>query len=132
MPTRNDVTSRSAERAPTNRSPRLTPRRKGDDMIRRTGPYDSRQVRGTEPSRKLSEGAQAPPTANAGDPRLDLVPLKLIRFQTVKDRTGLSRSTIWRLERIGAFPKHHRISANAVAWVEHDVADWIRAKAGVR
>src|SRR5712692_5533319 len=39
------------------------------------------------------------------------------------------RSTIWRLERLGAFPKHHRISLNAVAWVEQDVFDWMRAKA---
>jgi predicted DNA-binding transcriptional regulator AlpA len=40
----------------------------------------------------------------------------------------LSRSTIWRLERQGAFPRHHRISANAVAWVEDDIAKWIRSK----
>ena len=57
---------------------------------------------------------------------------RLIRFRTVKDRTGLSRSTIWRLERTGAFPKHHRISPNAVAWVEQDVVDWMRAKASAR
>lgn len=54
--------------------------------------------------------------------------LKLLRFPAVRERTGLSRSTIWRLERQGAFPAHHRISANAVAWVEDDVAKWIRSK----
>lgn len=54
--------------------------------------------------------------------------LRLLRFPAVRDRTGLSRSTIWRLERQGAFPKHHRISANAVAWSEDDVANWIRSK----
>jgi prophage regulatory protein len=53
---------------------------------------------------------------------------KLLRFPAVRERTGLSRSTIWRLERQGAFPKHHRISANAVAWVEEDIANWIRSK----
>jgi prophage regulatory protein len=57
--------------------------------------------------------------------------LKLLRFPAVRERTGLSRSTIWRLERRGAFPRHHRISANAVAWLEDDVADWIRSKVGV-
>jgi predicted DNA-binding transcriptional regulator AlpA len=40
----------------------------------------------------------------------------------------LSRSTIWRLERQGAFPRHRRISRNAVAWVEDEVADWMRSK----
>ena len=47
--------------------------------------------------------------------------LKLLRFPTVRERTGLSRSTIWRLERCGDFPKHRRISANVVAWVEEEV-----------
>jgi predicted DNA-binding transcriptional regulator AlpA len=42
----------------------------------------------------------------------------------------LSRSTIWRLERHGGFPRHRRISKSAVAWAEHEVADWIRSKLG--
>jgi prophage regulatory protein len=54
--------------------------------------------------------------------------LKLLRFPAVRERTGLSRSTIWRLEREGYFPKHRRISANAVAWVEDEVLSWIQSK----
>ena len=54
--------------------------------------------------------------------------LKLLRFPAVRERTGLSRSTIWRLERVGAFPRHRRISANAVAWLEDDVMAWIESK----
>jgi len=57
-----------------------------------------------------------------------ILALKLLRFPAVRERTGLSRSTIWRLERQGAFPRHHRISANAVAWVEDDIAKWIQSK----
>ena len=60
--------------------------------------------------------------------KLDRVPLKLLRFTAVRERTGLSRSTIWRLERRGAFPKHVRISANVVAWLEDEIVAWIRAK----
>jgi prophage regulatory protein len=132
MPRNNDVTSTTV-RTRTDES--LTEvdstTRKGDDMTRGTGTHDRRQVRGTGLGKKLAEGlrSRALPTPHAGDPRLDQAPLKLIRFQTVRDRTGLSRSTIWRLERTGAFPKHHRISANAVAWVEQDVVDWMKAKA---
>ena len=55
---------------------------------------------------------------------------KLLRFPAVRERTGLSRSTIWRLERRGEFPKHHRISLNVVAWVEEDVTNWIELKRG--
>ena len=58
-------------------------------------------------------------------------PLKLLRFEAVQERIGLSRSTIWRLERRGQFPKHRRISANAVAWVEDELVAWIRAKVDV-
>jgi predicted DNA-binding transcriptional regulator AlpA len=50
--------------------------------------------------------------------RLEAIPLKFLRFSAVRERTGLSRSTIWRLERQGVFPKHRRISANAVGWLE--------------
>jgi prophage regulatory protein len=56
--------------------------------------------------------------------------LKLLRFPAVRERTGLSRSTIWRLEREGAFPRHRRISANAVAWVEDEVLSWIQSRVG--
>ena len=58
-------------------------------------------------------------------------PLKLLRFTAVRERTGLSRSTIWRLERRGEFPKHRLISTNAVAWVEGELVAWIRAKVAV-
>ena len=70
-----------------------------------------------------STSPKAPDTA-----RLQRLPVKFIRFATVGERTGLSRSTIWRLERRGDFPKHRRISANAVAWVEEEVAHWMQCK----
>lgn len=58
-------------------------------------------------------------------------PLTFLRFPSVRARTGLSRSTIWRLERAGSFPRHRRISRNAVAWLETEVADWMRSKVAV-
>jgi prophage regulatory protein len=58
-------------------------------------------------------------------------PLKLLRFTAVQERTGLSRSTVWRLERRGDFPKHRLISTNVVAWVESELVAWIRAKVDV-
>jgi prophage regulatory protein len=61
--------------------------------------------------------------------KLALLPLKLLRFTAVRERTGLSRSTVWRLERVGAFPKHIKVSANIVAWLEEDIIEWIRSRA---
>jgi prophage regulatory protein len=55
-------------------------------------------------------------------------PLKLLRFPAVRERTGLSRSTIWRLERRGQFPKHHRIAPNVVAWIEEEITSWIELR----
>jgi prophage regulatory protein len=55
-------------------------------------------------------------------------PLRLLRFPAIRERTGLSRTTIWRLERRGDFPPHHLISPNAVAWVEEEVLEWLRAR----
>ena len=56
--------------------------------------------------------------------------VKLLRFPVVRERTGLSRSTIWRLERRGEFPKHHRIAPNIVAWSELEVSRWIEERLG--
>jgi len=55
-------------------------------------------------------------------------PLKLLRFPAVRERTGLSRSTIWRLERRGEFPTHHRIAPNVVAWIEEEITSWIELR----
>ena len=45
--------------------------------------------------------------------------------RAVKALTGLSRSTIWRLEREDHFPKHLRISMRAVAWRATEIQAWI-------
>ena len=58
-----------------------------------------------------------------------LAQLRLLRFAAVRRLTGLSRSTIWRLEHAGAFPRRIRISLNVVAWLENEVVAWIQAKA---
>ena len=64
--------------------------------------------------------------------QLASVPIRFLRFDAVRERTGLSRTTIWRLERKGVFPPHRQLSANAVAWREDEVEAWMssRAKAG--
>ena len=57
---------------------------------------------------------------------------RMLRSREVQQRTGLSRTTIWRLEREGSFPKRVQISRNVVAWRESDVAAWIAQKSGDR
>jgi prophage regulatory protein len=57
-----------------------------------------------------------------------MVPLRLLRFGEVRQRTGLSRSTIWRMERCGSFPRRIQVSVNVVAWREDEVSAWIARK----
>ncbi len=50
---------------------------------------------------------------------------KLIDIDVVKERTTLSRSTIYRLRKEGKFPNPIRLTENRVAWLETDIDQWI-------
>jgi prophage regulatory protein len=43
--------------------------------------------------------------------------------------TNLSRSTRWRGERAGWFPKRRQISPNRVAWLKSEIIAWLAARA---
>lgn len=47
---------------------------------------------------------------------------KLLRLSSVKELTGLSRSSIYA---DATFPRPVKIGARAVAWVEDEIRDWI-------
>jgi prophage regulatory protein len=89
-------------------------------------------TRSTPASGSVAEGdGSRPPEAqedNNGSVVSEATPTRLLRFPAVRDRTGLSRSTIWRLERRGEFPRHRQISPNAVAWVEEEITQWIQSR----
>ena len=53
---------------------------------------------------------------------------RIIRVAAVCERTGLSRTTVWRLERQGAFPARRRLSPGAVGWLESEVDEWIASR----
>lgn len=53
---------------------------------------------------------------------------KFLRFLELRAATGLSRSTIFRLERLGKFPKRRQISSKAVAWLSNEVDAWIKSR----
>jgi prophage regulatory protein len=76
------------------------------------------------PSDRLS--AQTP-TPAAAAPKTDSAPRlsRLISFREVAQRVGLSRSSVWRMERAGQFPKRRRLSVNRVAWWEAEIEEWL-------
>lgn len=53
---------------------------------------------------------------------------RLIRDAECRELTGLSRSTRWRLEREGRFPKRRQISENAVGWLASELNDFIKSR----
>ncbi len=52
----------------------------------------------------------------------------VLRCSEVIRRTGLSRTTIWRRERAGDFPRRLILGPNAMGWIEDEVEQWIAAR----
>lgn len=50
---------------------------------------------------------------------------RILRLKTVLDRTGLSRSTLYRKIERGTFPQQVRISERCIGWREGDVERWL-------
>lgn len=56
----------------------------------------------------------------------------LIRLPTVKGRTGLSRSEIYRRIAAGTFPRPVKLGERASAWVESEIDAWAAAHIAAR
>ena len=78
------------------------------------------QLRSMRPDSPLSapQSAAAAPAPGSGP--------RILRFAEVSQRIGLSRSSVWRMERKGEFPRHRRLSSNSVGWLETEIEAWLR------
>lgn len=56
---------------------------------------------------------------------------RFLREPEVARVTGLSRTTRWRMERCGEFPRRRTISRNAVAWLASEIETWMDERAEV-
>ncbi len=52
----------------------------------------------------------------------------LLKLSDVLERTSLSRSTLFRLEGKGQFPKRRQVTDHRVAWPKSEVDEWIDAR----
>ena len=57
---------------------------------------------------------------------------RMMREKEVRNVTGLSRVTRWRMERRGEFPRKVRLTKRCVGWWEHEVFEFLQQKAWVR
>ena len=51
-----------------------------------------------------------------------------IRWPQVKAATGLSRTTVWRLEKAGQFPRRRLLGAKSVAWLQSEISAWMQTR----
>ncbi len=54
--------------------------------------------------------------------------MNILRTHQVMKVTGLSRSTLWRLERRGDFPPRLRLSQNSCGWLAKEIEDWLLSR----
>jgi prophage regulatory protein len=58
--------------------------------------------------------------------------MKVIRLADVLEKTGLARSTVYKLIAEGAFPAPVKLLKRTVAWVEAEVDSWLLEKIAER
>ena len=55
-------------------------------------------------------------------------PSSLLRLPDVQQLTGLSRSSVYRLEASGDFPQRVRLSERATAWKLDELTAWMESR----
>lgn len=55
---------------------------------------------------------------------------RLLSWDQVEHIASISRSTAWRMERDGAFPRRVRVSPGRVGWWESELTAWKRTRSG--
>ena len=50
---------------------------------------------------------------------------RLLRRRAVQDLTGLSKATLWRLEKAGKFPKTVQLTSRTVGYRESEILAWL-------
>jgi prophage regulatory protein len=53
-------------------------------------------------------------------------PDRFLRLNTVLDRTGLSRATLYRKIQAGTFPKQVKIAERCCGWRESAIEEWLK------
>lgn len=54
--------------------------------------------------------------------------MRFMRLKEVLDVSGLSRSTLARLEGAGSFPRRRPLSSRTVGWPEDEVLSWVNGR----
>ena len=52
----------------------------------------------------------------------------ILRLPEVKNRTGLSRSSIYAFMKAGTFPQSRRLGKRSIGWFESEIIAWIEQR----
>jgi prophage regulatory protein len=64
--------------------------------------------------------------------RINVTPSSLIvRPKDIPSVVGLGRTTVFRLEKKGEFPKRRRISDSCVGWLRSELDEWLKSREAV-
>lgn len=58
--------------------------------------------------------------------------VQFLRLPEVSRRTGLQRDSVYRLGKVGKFPRPVKLSERASGWLAHEVDAWIAERAAAR
>ena len=53
---------------------------------------------------------------------------RVVREAEVRQSTGLSRTTRWKLERAGSFPRRRQFSPGISGYLESELVEWLRSR----
>ncbi|WP_348266436.1 AlpA family transcriptional regulator [Edaphobacter sp. DSM 109919] len=54
--------------------------------------------------------------------------VSILRRKQVESRTGISRSSIYKMMSDGIFPKPVSLGARAVGWIENQIDQWLESR----
>jgi prophage regulatory protein len=58
--------------------------------------------------------------------------MKILREKQIRDLTGISRVTRWRMEKLAKFPRRIQLTKRCVGWSESEVLDWLKVRIEAR
>ena len=84
------------------------------------------RVRSSGPDDPTTRGTAKRPVAESTN--ATRVPPRIVRVAEVVRRTGLSRTTLWRMQKRRQFPSRRELSPGTIGWLEGEIDAWIRER----
>ena len=54
--------------------------------------------------------------------------MRILKINEVVKIIGLSKVTIWRMERSGTFPQRINLTNRRVGWIESEIFEWLESR----